>query len=322
MRILIIGDIIIDKYVRGSALGISAETPTIVAKFQKEEEFIGGAALVARHLTRLGNEVTVLSVVGEESSLRFRMSHRDIDNKCHLDELKLTYYDLIKHDGWKVSEKKRFFVDNYKLLQFDNLNEGMHNDETTEELLKRFKSKLDDCDKVIVCDNRHGVLDEIIAREIVHECCKRGKPLYVDSQVSQKISNMKWYAGCTTAFFNHKELFSFFDSPPSNLRVYLAVEAASNIAQNVILKRGENGSVKFIAKNLHAYTENSGYVVKDVVDTCGAGDAFLAAYVHSNDSMDFANRWAALSVMYVGTVVPKIEDLRLFDDGIIKKRGE
>ena len=57
-RVLVVGDVILDTYVYGKKLGVSAETPTVVAEYDRTETFVGGAALVARHLLRLGAEVS------------------------------------------------------------------------------------------------------------------------------------------------------------------------------------------------------------------------------------------------------------------------
>lgn len=296
MNVMVIGDVIWDTYVTGTKRGVSAETPTIVADFVQDERFFGGAGLVVRHLMALENHVLLLTIAGPLDSIETGV-------KSSYEKMRFSY-DVIRDPLWKISEKKRFFVDGYKLLQFDAINHGRQHPGLEDELIKKVTSYIQFYDRVVVCDNRHGVISERIAKDIVKLCKKHDKPLYVDSQVSQNESNHEWYKGASYIFLNEKELDAVLKKMGKTSRISQLEAVSKFLNSAIILKRGAEGSILQEGK---AHIPSPGFKV-DAVDTCGAGDAFLAAYI-STGSQEFANRWAALSTTYKGTVVPDRSEL-------------
>ena len=110
-KVLLIGDTIVDIYVYGNVLGTSAETPTIVAREIETKTFLGGAFLVARHLLELGACLSFATLVGEDPGAS------NVTGFAHPNLTLLPVTD----EGRKTTIKKRFWVDGYKLLQFDQL---------------------------------------------------------------------------------------------------------------------------------------------------------------------------------------------------------
>lgn len=296
-RITVVGDVILDKYTHGTRMGISAETPTVVARLGKKEKFLGGAGLVARHLLRLGCDVNLMTVVGPDDDIweEMQLSQGERDR----------FFSLpMKIEGWSMPVKHRFFVDDYKMVQYDILNEGVWPGPEREVFFEHFRAAATRSDAVIICDNRHGVMDEALARCMVE---LPGRPqLYVDSQVSQRPSNHHWYAGADVLMLNEKELDALVP------RGFGAMEERVQIAfnkfkSNIILKLGAAGSYALFQ---HAHHRTSPPEVK-AIDTCGAGDAFLAAFVASEkrylaETLQDANNWAARSTTYKGTIVPEV----------------
>lgn len=296
---VVIGDVIIDEYCHGRPLGLSAETPTVVAELEKEEIFVGGAGLVARHMCALGKKVRLFSVRGPGDNL-----YRDFWSSTDLDESSKELFSdcSISHPDWIISRKKRMFVGDYKLLQYDVLNKGQWDEHLEFSFfLNNLESSFDHkkCNGIIICDNRHGVMTEKFAGWIRSKSAEYGKKLYVDSQVSQRESNHQWYAGADYIFMNERELMSY-------LGVYSSFDddmlyAAEQKLGHVILKRGSLGSSEIVGGRV-VRSEASDV---QAVDVCGAGDAFLAAYVASGHDMSAANTWAGKSVMLKGTLVPR-----------------
>lgn len=301
-RILVVGDVIIDESTIGSPLGLSAETPTIVLEQVSTNRQIGGAGLVARNIVNLfeygrGGEVGLLTIRSPDEGLASEKSLTGV-----------TDFSLpVK--GFNFTRKKRFFSGLYKLLQVDVLNKGRHTSETENSFLDEFDRLLDRFDEVVVCDNRHGAISHNVARGIVLKCWATGKRLYVDSQVSQNPSNHMWYKGCDTMFMNERELFAFHDvprgeflSPPAEPE--LLEQASVYLSSDIILKKGERGCSRFDWRE-DTFVSVPGEKA-NVVDTCGAGDCFMAAYVVTNDLV-FANRYAAASVELPGTGIPNMQ---------------
>lgn len=287
-KVLVIGDTIIDEFTYGSRLGLSAETPTIVMKYERHERRYGGAALVARHLLRLGCEVTMMTF-----GLHFDLDEGPSRIYFAGDERYGTY--TIKH---------RYFCEGYKLLQVDTLSSFQQDDDAAAGLLYGVLGK-HRFDAVIVADNRHGVLTERFSAAIVEACRNADVKTYVDSQFSQSEPNHHWYRGCDTLFLNEKEFWhwvpyhSAYESGMHDLKRHLECNV-------LIVKLGGAGAL-CLRKDGVLRSVDGCFV--EVVDTCGAGDAFLAAYVASGEDLSYANRWAALSVTKLGTQVPLLYEL-------------
>lgn len=310
-RILVVGDVIVDRYNYGTAIGISAETPTIVAKLDSSKSFVGGAALVARHLLRLGSKVDLMTVIGFGEPFPEYLIEESSDPL--LEKEKASFFDCaIQIQNWKTTTKIRSFVGDYKMLQYDIRNDRELDQDAVEHLCERFNLFAADAAKVVVCDNRHGTLHPSFIMHIVKTCKDAGIPLYVDVQCSQEISNHDLYTGADYFFMNEKEIQSFADSSwlmdeYENLTSYdQAIQAVHVLqAKAILVKQGKTGGMFIPPQGV--MKRWGGVTTKvEAVDTCGAGDAFLAAFV-ATDSLDEAATWAARSTTYVGTIVPTLE---------------
>ena len=220
------------------------------------------------------------------------------------EELSRLSYDPLVGDGWKWTEKRRFYVDSYKMVQYDIINPAPYVPKIQEKIKEAYVRARNETDAVVVCDNRHGTMMHELIDLVVQKKSRYGGKLFVDSQVSQHGSNHSFYRGADMMFLNGKELDSIPQSRLVADDLMRKLKVVSNSLQSgVTLKRGEKGSATFFPSE--DYVESPAYPVK-AVDTCGAGDAFLAAYAVSED-LGFANRWAGLSTTYYGTVVPQQE---------------
>jgi sugar/nucleoside kinase (ribokinase family) len=159
-------------------------------------------------------------------------------------------------------------------------------------------------DAVVVCDNRHGTMDYSLMDLIRNKHERYGGKLFVDCQVSQKESQHSNYSGADMMFLNLKELDAVVGrpNPEGDCIVDRVLRAKERLRSGITLKLGRHGSAT-VTKDSDEYIENPAHEVR-AVDTCGAGDAFLAAYAVSED-LEFANRWAGLSTTYKGTIIPK-----------------
>jgi bifunctional ADP-heptose synthase (sugar kinase/adenylyltransferase) len=300
-NVLVIGDVILDEYTHGHQLGVSAETPTVVAELEKVESFVGGAGLVVRHLLRLGCHVRLMTVTGADESVEQNI-HLSTD-KPSLEEMNRFYYSPFVISGWCLSRKKRYFVGDYKMVQYDVLNRGIWDDDNLKLFCQWFDYYMKggiDC--IVICDNRHGVMTKDIAQYVIRN--SRGAAVFVDSQVSQKSSNHLWYDGCTMMFLNERELDSLCPGH-EDLHTKMGIAVDVIRSSGLILKMGQHGSMCYT--NGQCSQEVPAPSVK-AIDTCGAGDAYLAAYVAYDGDMEHASKWASLTTTIKGTIVPKVED--------------
>lgn len=317
MKFLVVGDVIYDEYVDCRPLGLSAETPTLVVSEERVSRFVGGAGLVARHLLRLGGSVSFLA--GSVSSVDLSLSHltslaRELlrSGTTEIEIERFFDYSFVRakkrtfDNCMKPVVKRRYFAGKHKLFQVDRLNDVAWEPECGEEFVSLFSALADDVDAVVVCDNRHGALGEGVGRAIVEEARAKGKELLIDSQASQKESNVFDYAGTGFFFMNEREV----DDVARSVRGQGLGRELSFVRSNlrggtVVAKLGERGAACFDPEEGFFFVPTE---KRDAVDTCGAGDAFLAAFASASgsirDRIVAANEWAGKTVETVGTTVP------------------
>lgn len=288
-KVLVIGDVIKDVYRYSDRLGLSAETPTIVGKLKEEKISYGGAYLVHQNLLNLNVDSYFLTI-------------------CERPEGSLKQTVFFKLKNWKISTKERMFVDQYKLLQFDVLNEEKHDFQTENRFLNRIILfiKENKIEEVVLSDYRHGVLSMFLVVRLIDFCKKKNIVVYCDSQCSQKDSNHFWYKKSDFMFLNEKEY---------DLATKILKTKDDNVfcthyeINNLIVKMGTSGAKHFYYPN-KSYAKHDGYKI-DVADTCGAGDAFLAAFIKYG-SIKYANAFAATKCMTKGTQV----NMKLFEENL------
>ena len=111
VKILIIGDFILDRYTICNAIGKTAKTPTLSVKKLYSNEFFGGASLFLNNILSLGSKAELVTLIGDDYGKNFINSNKKIKNKIN--------YIIDKERPTTI--KERFMVDGYKLLQLDIL---------------------------------------------------------------------------------------------------------------------------------------------------------------------------------------------------------
>ena len=196
-----------------------------------------------------------------------------------------TYYG--KDYGDPATTKQRFWLDGRWVLQVDTFTKP--EDQLRVELYSDLPFQRLEADAVVVADYRHGAITKAVADFLTRNA--KYQPFYVASQVSQEESNHAWFASPHTRFVcNDRE--AFYANQLDN--------------QYVVMTRGSN-STWLTPKGEQRIYKCDTIDVK-ALDTCGAGDAFLAAFVLS-DSLEFANIWAGLSTTVAGANPPTISML-------------
>lgn len=300
-RLIIVGDIIVDDYRTGEPLGLSAETPTIVARHLTTRRSLGGAALMVRNVLALGGSAFFVSLTGDDD-------YRPIvDTFQHPHLAKLIAVEAER----STTVKSRFWVNGYKLLQWDYLDYRPASAATIGHLLGEIRRRLPECDALVVSDYRHGLLTPELAAALVDTANHADKPIYVDSQVSQRTANHAWYAGATLFCVNEKEAISIDpEYSAANLPDALFRLKAVLNARSIVLKRGAQGCCALLDG---VYVERRAARVQPI-DTTGAGDAFFAALSLSPTPITaqhlvVANAWAGLSTTTNGPEPPDLTQL-------------
>lgn len=182
MKLLIIGDSIIDKNVYVDAIGLSLESPTLKSNFRYEQSSFGGAASVAILASKFGADVTFVSSMSEEYRLIFSYQHPEIKLKLLSDAKNI---------------KSRFYVsrgDNeYKYLQINDVNRN--------ELNTKLNFDLSKYSKIAISDYRCGLINSDIVKTILHSHAVT----FAASQESDLGSNLNDYKEFDFIVCNKKE---------------------------------------------------------------------------------------------------------------------
>ena len=257
VRLLIVGDVMLDRYWFGDVSRISPEAPVPVVKIERSEERPGGAANVARNAAALGAQVSLLSLVGDDEageSLRRLMREGGIDASLHIDSAVTT------------TVKLRVIGRQQQLLRIDF--ETMPSHEALRAKLSEFEQRLPQCDAVVFSDYGKGGLTHI--GEMIRLARVAGKKVLVDP----KGDDYSIYAGATVITPNRSEMREVVgrwkDDPElarkaESLRSELALEA-------LLVTRSEEGMTLFHAGG--AVHEPA--VAREVFDVSGAGDTVIA----------------------------------------------
>ncbi len=268
LRVHVVGDIIIDSYTQCSLIGGMIKTPTISVRYQERKDFVGGAGIVAKHLTAAGAKVTLSSVLGDDPLAEF--ARRDLTEagiECA----------LITDPTRPTTNKNAIVAGGYHLLKVDTLD----NRSISERILRRFVAALQDtpADIVVFSDFRHGIFNRETTPPLT--AAIPAKVFRVaDSQVASRWGNILEFSGFDLITPNEREArFALGDQDsvvrPLGLELY-----RRSASKTLILKLGERGLLTFRGipvadEDVRSFFALDSFAEK-VVDAVGAGDALLA----------------------------------------------
>lgn len=300
MKVLLIGDGIIDEYHYCESMNKSAKTPLVVNRHLYQEVFPGGAFAIANHLSGIVGDVHMISLLGREDSREEYILH-------HLRSNVSAKFFFREHGPTIV--KKRYINEalNWKLFEINYINNEYVGQREEDEIIAYLDRVMPSYDLVIISDFGHGFVSTRIMREIE----KRAPVLAINTQTNAA------NAGYNLITKYHQPHFVCLDEVEIRLACQERFDDIENIARRVrevigadylITTRGKHGSIG-IAKD--------GSVVRTpvfstkVIDTIGAGDAFFAftapcfARNFPPELVSFiGNAVGALAVQIVGNARP------------------
>lgn len=267
-KIIVIGDTIVDQFAACDALGLSAEAPVVVVKELKCEDFVGGAAIVASHISHLGCECTFLSVVGEDKEASLV--------KSQLGDWKVDAC-LISDGSRPTTFKKRYVVGNQKMFRVSRLEDRDIDYEVECQLVERLRALAPECDGIVVSDFNYGVITDKVLVEISILKEKYGLKLFGDSQSSSQIGNLERLVGFTLLTPNEKE--ARIACKGKNLGIEQLAHEIMNksLCRELIMKLGPDGFISY-SRDDGGSVSNQPFpaLTANPVDVAGAGDSLLA----------------------------------------------
>lgn len=268
LKVLVLGDTIIDKYTYCFVQGLMSKDMGYSARYKNEEEYLGGSMAVARHLATFVENLTLASIIGNETQIHSRILN-ELSDKMHLDlEFSPVFPTIIKQRYITMNEKRDEI---HKVFAVNNIPESMMVDnDTMERFIEKLEEKISEYDVVFLCDFGHGLIDQRIM-ELVE---KKAKFVALNCQTNSSNNGMNIitkYHRADVFTLDQRELKLAYPSYVMTEKDQLAA-LSDHLHSPGWLTRGAKGSYDIFNKKI---TECPAFTLQ-VKDTIGAGDAFFA----------------------------------------------
>ncbi|MBI3563094.1 MAG: adenylyltransferase/cytidyltransferase family protein [Gammaproteobacteria bacterium] len=268
LRVLVIGDLIVDEYITCDPLGMSQEDPTIVVTPITQDLFVGGAGIVAAHARGLGADVKLFSIVGNDQTAMFaqeKLSHHGV--QAH----------LIVDGSRPTTLKQRYRAHGKTLLRVSHLRQHGISSELIGGLLEQIAPAIDQADLVIFSDFNYGCLPQDLVDEVIVFCARRDVMMVADSQASSQTGDISRFHGMRLITPTEHEARLAVRDPGAGLTVMADALHRKSHAGHVFITLGVEGLL------IHAPTCISNGLVTDQLpalntaprDVSGAGDSLL-----------------------------------------------
>jgi D-beta-D-heptose 7-phosphate kinase/D-beta-D-heptose 1-phosphate adenosyltransferase len=301
-KILVIGDLILDRYIWGKVDRISPEAPVPIVEVTKEDFLLGGASNVANNIRALGSSATIVGVIGNDRAGNVLTNL--------LDEQGIRCQGVVRCSRSTIV-KTRVIAHNQQVVRFDREDKERLDGKISKELIEYIRGVLPDHDAVIISDYKKGV----VSSELIEEVLKSAKPFHIFVSVDPKVSHFKFYKGVSLITPNLVEasLASGIEIKDEKSLINAGKTLLKKISCDaVLITRGEQGMSLFEKEKVtHIPT-----VTKDVYDVTGAGDTVIAAFTLARaagasmkNAAVIANHAAGIVVGKVGTAVATPDQL-------------
>ena len=265
-RVLVLGDVMIDAYMRGSVTRVSPEAPVPIVNLTKTEERLGGAANVALNLLALGAQPILCSMIGSGANGSLFRSL--------MDKRGLTLDGIIQSDERKTTVKTRVIGNNQHLLRIDDEEVTSLTEHQENQVIDRVNQFIGSIDAVILEDYNKGVLTDRVIRAVIEMANKNDVLIAVDP----KKDNFFSYENVTLFKPNLKEL-----EEGLNVEFDLATDKISFERAIDVLQEKLNNKISFVTLSEHGVfvqsSSNKSYIpahIRTISDVSGAGDTVIS----------------------------------------------
>ena len=300
LKVLVIGETIIDQYVFCEALGKSGKEPVLVLRDLETQEYLGGSIAIARHLSSFCETISVLSFLGEDNEYKSFIEDNVEEN------INLNFFN--KSDSPTIV-KRRFVdhIDRKKVLGVYSINDDLLKEDEEEKFIESFDKLSQEHDLIIISDYGHGIITPKIANHISNS----EKFVSLNAQVNAAnigTHDIRKYHDVNCLIINETELRHEMRQRDGDLEK-LAIELKEAINANYIsVTKGREGA--FLLNGNKLPVNCPGFAL-EVVDKIGSGDALLAllsvslySKIEEDLSLFIASIAAAQSVESIGNSSP------------------
>jgi D-beta-D-heptose 7-phosphate kinase/D-beta-D-heptose 1-phosphate adenosyltransferase len=305
VRVLVVGDLMLDVYLRGGASRISPEAPVPVVKVEEEWSALGGAANVAANVVALGASCTVVGCIGNDPA-GSRL-------QAELEQAGIGTAGLTITADRPTTVKTRIMARHYQVARYDRESEDEADAASALALANRVTALAPDYDVIAIEDYDKGVLVPPVIAAALGRSRPHGRPVVVDP----KARSFFEYGGATVFKPNLAELSAALRAParPHDTG-WLRATRAHLQCHHLLLTLGEEGMALLTAEEEHVHVPT---VARSVYDVSGAGDTVtaavaiaIAAGASAREAAVFANHAAGIEVGKAGVTTVSPDELRAF----------
>lgn len=308
-NIIVIGDAIVDQYIACDAVGMSAEAPVLVVRELESKEYVGGAGIVASHVSNLGANCHFVSIVGDDNSGKMiseKLKNNKVNTHLFIDDTRPTTYKI------------RYLVESQKLFRVSRLKEHSISKELEIKIIDKVLELAKECDGIIFSDFVYGVITESLLNKIIEIALANNIKLFGDLQCSSQIGNVTKFKSFDLITPTEREARISLADHDSGIESISHKLLDATQTKNLLLKLGSEGFITY-DNNDKEYIQSQHYpaLVSNPVDVAGAGDSLLASVAISlcagipiMEASAIGACVAALAVQTVGNVAISKEQLK------------
>jgi rfaE bifunctional protein kinase chain/domain len=304
LKVMVIGDVMLDKYVWGSVSRISPEAPVPVVDITEETTRLGGAANVANNIVSLGASCTLFGVTGDDSygaELTREIESRGIDTS-----------GMAAARGRPTTIKTRVIAHNQQVVRTDRESREELGGVEGDSFIGSILARLGEFQGAVISDYGKGVITARLLEAVIAEARKRGVVLSVDPKEAHFLSYKKVSLITPNVYEAGNAVGKRIYDERTLLEVGWEIYDAL-LPDALLITRGENGMSLFEEGRRHTHFPT---VSRHVYDVTGAGDTVITAFTlalcagaTAAEAAHISNHCAGIVIRDVGTATVDPEDL-------------
>lgn len=301
-RVVVVGDIMLDRYLIGETERLSPEAPVPVVTVRERHAALGGAANVAANVAALGARCLLVGTVGD-----------DVDGATIRQELAVARLEdrfVLTVAGRPTTSKTRIIARSQQIVRIDDEVEALLDGADLERLLRIACEALADADALLLEDYNKGALPPALIAAVMEVARRRGIPIVVDPKFRQFFE----YAGATVFKPNRRELESALGAAVDLQNGHALPEVLARLqVDNLLVTLGAEGMVLVMKDGSTTHIPS---IARDIFDVSGAGDTVtawmgsaLAAGASVREAAQLANYAAGVEVGKTGVATVSPEEV-------------
>ncbi|MGB2579042.1 D-beta-D-heptose 7-phosphate kinase/D-beta-D-heptose 1-phosphate adenosyltransferase [Elusimicrobium simillimum] len=307
--VVVVGDVMLDHFIRGSVTRISPEAPVPVVNVNKEYYVAGGAGNVAVNLAALGAKPVLLSVVGQDRS------GEDLINFLFSKGVDTSFME--SDTSRPTTQKIRVLAENQQIVRFDRESKNSIPAAIGKSCIENFRFLAKTAKGVVLSDYGKGMLSDSNIKTIIDICNEHNIPVCVDP----KIENFLKYKNITCMTPNTKEAFEGMGVPQvsdEEVILNLGEKILKKLdAASILITRGAEGMSLFEKEKGKTKISTVRATAQEVFDVTGAGDTVISVFTLAlavkatfKEAAVLANYAAGIVVGKVGTATATPEEIK------------